>query len=308
MGLSGMGAALAGRPWLVGLTTHTKPGTPSDAGFERMGGTLTLLWGNYVTFHTAASDRPVEHADCAPYWSVGCRWRGLVSVPAVGRGAMNSQMDWSGVRDRVIAVVEAVRGPSLFPIFEPVLTAAEIAEVEAQYGVALPDEYRTFLAEVGAGGPGPALELTSLRRVEGRWGWVWDNDEAHPWLLDPSALFIETQEWADQQIATLRAAGCEPTTRNDDDDYLSDYREAFGDAGDEVWHLERGRGAILISDNGCGMTGWLIVVGPHRGELRDRDCDVNPPFEPYVDRHGNRHSFRTWYLEWLEQYETATKI
>ncbi|MFE7045881.1 SMI1/KNR4 family protein [Streptomyces atratus] len=206
----------------------------------------------------------------------------------------------------MIAVVEAERRArgwrsSQYPIFEPVLTAAEIAEVEAQYGVELPDEYRTFLAEVGAGGPGPALELTSLRRVDGKWGWVWD--EGDPLLLDPSGPFVETEEWADQQIATLNAAGYESTTRDDDDDYLDDYRVVFGDAGDEVWHEERVRGAIHISDNGCGMTSWLIVVGPRRGELRDRDCATNPPFEPYVDVRGNRHTFHTWYLEWLEQRE-----
>ncbi|MEU1594522.1 SMI1/KNR4 family protein [Streptomyces sp. NPDC005708] len=186
----------------------------------------------------------------------------------------------------MIAVEEAERrtrgwGSSQRPVFEPVLTAAEIAEVEAQYGVELPDEYRTFLAEVGAGGPGPAIELTSLRRVDGKNG-------------------------ADHQIATLRAAGYEPTTSDDDDDYLDDYRKAFGDAGESNWFEERVRGAILISDNGCGMTGWLIVVGPHRGELRDRDCGGNPPFEPYVDVCGNRHTFRTWYLEWLEQRERET--
>ncbi|MEU9131916.1 hypothetical protein AB0D08_28075 [Kitasatospora sp. NPDC048540] len=53
------------------------------------------------------------------------------------------------------------------------------------------------------------------------------------------------------------------------------------------------------------MTGWLIIVGPHRGELRDRDCATNPPFEPYLDAKGNPHTFRTWYLEWLEQRESA---
>jgi SMI1 / KNR4 family (SUKH-1) len=169
-----------------------------------------------------------------------------MSVLAVDRRAMNTQMDWSGVRERVIAVEEAERrarglGPSRYPTFAPVLTPAEIAEVEAQFGVALPDEYRTFLAEVGAGGPGPALELTSLRRIDGKWGWVWENDEDHPWLLDPSGPFVETEDWADQQTATLRAAGYEPTTRDEDDDYLDDYRKVFGDAGNEVWHLERGR-------------------------------------------------------------------
>jgi cell wall assembly regulator SMI1 len=69
---------------------------------------------------------------------------------------MDTQLGWSGVRERVIAVEETkLRAQgwhySQYPIFEPVLTAAEIAEVEAQYGVELPNEYRTFLTEVGAG-------------------------------------------------------------------------------------------------------------------------------------------------------------
>lgn len=225
---------------------------------------------------------------------------------------MNTHVDWSAVRERVIAVEEAERradglGPSSDPTFEPVLTPAEIAEAEAQFGVALPGEYRAFLAEVGAGGPGPAVQLMSLRRVDGSWGWVWDGDDDHPWLLDPSGPFVETEDWVDRQSATLRAAGYEPTTRDEDDDHRDDYRKAFGDAGDDIWHRDRGRGAIPISDNGCGMTGWLIVVGPRRGELRERDCAANPPFEPYVDAEGNRHTFRTWYLQWLEQRERAVR-
>ncbi|MEU6340189.1 SMI1/KNR4 family protein [Streptomyces sp. NPDC046977] len=223
---------------------------------------------------------------------------------------METQASWSGVRERVIAVVEAERrsqgrDSSQDPVFEPVLTAAEIAEVEAQYGTELPDEYRTFLAEVGAGGPGPALELASLRRVDGTWGWVWAGCD--PMVLDPSGPFVETEEWADRQMDTLRAAGYEPTIRDVEDDYLDDYRKAFGAAGESDWFEERVRGAILISDNGCGMSGWLIVVGPNRGELRDRACGGNPPFEPYVDARGNRHTFRTWYLEWLEQRERGDR-
>lgn len=233
-----------------------------------------------------------------------------MSVLAVDRRAVSTQMDWSTVRNRVIAVEEAERrargrGPSQYPTFQPVLAPAEIAEAEAQFGVALPDEYRTFLAEVGAGGPGPGW-LTTLCKIDGQWGWLWDSGGRH-WLLDPSGPFVETEDWADHQIATLRAAGYEPTTRDEDEDYLEDYRKVFGDTGEEAWHLERDRGAILISDNGCGMTSWLIVVGPHCGEVRDRDCAVNPPYEPYVDTEGNRHTFRTWYLEWLEQRERATR-
>ncbi|MFB8167931.1 SMI1/KNR4 family protein [Kitasatospora purpeofusca] len=225
---------------------------------------------------------------------------------------MNPRIDWSAVRERVLALDEAERravglGPSAYPVYEPVLTPDEIAEVEAQYGVGLPDEYRAFLAEVGAGGPGPELRLTSLRRIGGSWGWVRDGDEAHPWLLDPGVPFVETEGRAAQQVATLRAAGHEPTDRGEEDHHLDDYREAFGDAGDELWHLERGRGAIHISDDGCGMTTWLVMVDPHRGELRHRDCALDPPFEPSVDARGNRHSFGTWYLEWLERHERAAR-
>lgn len=109
-----------------------------------------------------------------------------MSVLAVDRRAVNTQVDWSGVRERVIAVEEAERRargrePSRCPTFEPVLTPAEIAEVEARFGVTLPDEYRTFLAEVGAGGPGPALHLTSLCRIDGTWGWLWDGGTTGCW-------------------------------------------------------------------------------------------------------------------------------
>lgn len=114
---------------------------------------------------------------------------------------------------------------------------------------------------------------------------------------------METEDWVDQQMAPLRAAGYEPATRDEDDDYLGDYRKAFGDAEGRIWHEQGDRGAILISDNGCGMTRGLIIVGPHRGELRDRNVGTNPPYIPFVDVDGNRHNFRTWYLEWLERRE-----
>ncbi|GAA4981908.1 hypothetical protein GCM10025734_02580 [Kitasatospora paranensis] len=97
---------------------------------------------------------------------------------------MNVHVDWSGVREHVIAVDEAERRargtePSSYPLFEPVLTLAEIAEAEAQFGVTLPEEYRTFLAEVGAGGPGPG-RLSPLCRINGVWGWQWDT-AGHQW-------------------------------------------------------------------------------------------------------------------------------
>ena len=231
---------------------------------------------------------------------------------------MDSSAEWSGVRERVFAVALAEerarralaeqRGlrwsSSSVPALYPVLAADEIVEAEAQFGVSLPEEYRSFLAQVGAGGEGPKILLTTLRKIEGRWGWISEDDEGCVFSLDASGSFIESQDWLDVQIATLRAAGFEPTVPDAEVDYLADYQGAFGEsAGQDLWDEQRHRGAIYISDNGGGMTGWLIVAGPHRGEVRDRDCGYNPPFVPYVDASGNPHTFRSWYLEWLEQQE-----
>ncbi|MFF3890372.1 hypothetical protein [Streptomyces sp. NPDC001914] len=47
--------------------------------------------------------------------------------------------------------------------------------------------------------------------------------------------FVETADWTDQEVATLRAAGYETATRDQDDDYLGGYRKSFGDADEDVW-------------------------------------------------------------------------
>jgi hypothetical protein len=85
----------------------------------------------------------------------------------------------------------------------------------------------------------------------GEWGWGWDNGERRPWLLDPSGPFVGTADWADQQRATLRAAGQEPGTCDVGDGYLDDYLAVFGIDGYQILRLEHGRGAIQVNDDGC---------------------------------------------------------
>jgi hypothetical protein len=184
-----------------------------------------------------------------------------------------------------------------------VLAAEEIAEAEAQYGVAFPADYRSFLAEVSAGGT--AAEVAHLRQAAGRWAWLWDEDGGAPaWVLDPSGPFAEDADWPTAQLAALRSADFRPGPPDDELGYRADYEAAFGDeAGGEAWFNQRGRGAIPVSDNGCGTTTWLIVTGPRSGELRYRDCAVNPPFDPELNDEGNPHTFRTWYLTQLARRE-----
>jgi hypothetical protein len=212
--------------------------------------------------------------------------------------------DWSGVRDRVIAVDRARwRSSSAQPIFERALTFDEIEEIEAEIGVALPDEYAAFLAEVGSGGPGPACELTTVRQVEGRWVWVWLTATDALSVPDMSGPFMDNDEWLHHQIETLRAAGHEPGVPDEHTGYLDAYRRAFGHGGDLRFHEERFRGAIHVGDDGCGATSWLAVVGPHRGEIWFRDCGIDPPLERLLDDQGTPHNFYTRYIDWLERRE-----
>lgn len=243
-------------------------------------------------------------------WS-GVRERVLAVAAAKERSdrAAAESIDWS--RDRVWAFTappeERLPEPegawSPPPALYPVLTAEEIAEAEAQFGVTLPEEYRSFLAEVGAGGDGPELELAELRKVNGSWGWITENDAGCVFMLDASGPFVESEDWGDAQVAVLRAAGIEPGDPDEDGNYLDGYVRAFGEsAGWSALYGDQERGAIRLSDNGCAMTGWLIVVGPHRGEVQDHQY-TGAPFVPYLDALGNRHTFRSWYLEWLGRRE-----
>jgi hypothetical protein len=224
-------------------------------------------------------------------------------------GKGSNLADWLGVRERVIEV-ERVRGriSTLCPVFEPTLTFEQIEELEGEIGISLPDEYAAFLAEVGSGGPGPELELTTLRQEDGRWAWVWLTS-GDPDVPDVSGPLLENDEWLDHQVRTLRAAGHEPSARDLVTDHLDEYRKAFGEhAGYELFHVQRFRGTIQISDNGCGMTSWLVLVGPHRGEIWFRDCAPNPPLEPLLDANGRPHNFYTWYIDWLERQEVEVGL
>ena len=86
------------------------------------------------------------------------------------------RMSWAGVRERVAAVQEAecrAQGcPVVDPIFERVLTAAEIAQVEAQYGASQPPSGTPYLVGLphmhhrGGGPYASGCDRIRLREVE----------------------------------------------------------------------------------------------------------------------------------------------
>ncbi|GLF93406.1 SMI1/KNR4 family protein [Streptomyces yaizuensis] len=223
---------------------------------------------------------------------------------------MSDQL-WAGIRERVAALGALEPAGKVFgaaghgwTLADP-LSKDEVTGLEEQLGVVLPEEYRTFLTRVGAGGAGPAYGLFPVRHTEGRWSW--DGDSAD--LTDLSLLarpFPGAHPAADA-VDALRAQ-CP-----DEDDFagVEDFETAY-EAWEERWadvFLDPARtaGAVVICDLGCALREWLVVSGPHRGTVWSDPRADDADLEPLLDREGHPLTFHRWYTRWLEEAESTTR-
>lgn len=220
--------------------------------------------------------------------------------------------DWTGVRERVLALAaapEAVEvhgaGGHDFQLAEP-LTAAELAEIESLLGIELPEDYRTFLTQVGAGGAGPAHGLFPVRRWgDGAWQWIGDGAD----LAEPGLAAVPFPGPVDP--AALEAVLADRPEEEDFED-VADFDPVY-EAWDErvaelLWTPEHTAGALCLCHEGCANRVWLIVAGPERGRMwadpRADDADLYP----LTDAGGAPVGFRTWYLDWLVAAESASGL
>ncbi|MFE1080102.1 SMI1/KNR4 family protein [Nocardiopsis alba] len=216
---------------------------------------------------------------------------------------------WSRVRERVQALASTGREHDAFearnrygakghslPLAAP-LSEAEIAEVETQWGVSLPDDYRGFLLEVGAGGAGPGYGLNVLGRTAT--GWAWDGGEDQPRHAILSASFVTARE----RVRLL-------AEHEDQEPERADFatREAF-DAAYNEWRDADDRlfdrfadGAVCLSHEGCGHFHWLVVTGPERGSMWVDGFPAEGGFRP-LGTSGERVGFADWYLGWVATSE-----
>ncbi|WP_101257338.1 SMI1/KNR4 family protein [Streptomyces barkulensis] len=217
---------------------------------------------------------------------------------------------WTGVRRRVMALgAHPAAGSEVFGAhghgwaLEEPLREDELAEVEAQLGVRLPEEYRTFLTCVGAGGAGPAYGLFPVRRVQGRWCWEGDGAD----LADLSGLARPFPEQGpDPEIVEALLA-----ERPEEEDFeeIEEFDDAF-EAWDERWGAvmfapERTAGAIVICHLGCALRQWLVVSGEHRGTVWSDERADDADLAPLLGADGQPVTFARWYLDWLEKAELA---
>jgi SMI1 / KNR4 family (SUKH-1) len=150
----------------------------------------------------------------------------------------------------------------------PCVTEDHLCTYEQQWMVRLPEEYRSFVKEVGNGGDGPphyglfAVEKShhdeSGTVIDGHDpakdfplenDWIWESDEDY----DESAV---------QRIATL--------------------------------------GHIFLGTDGCGMQHVLVIAGPETGNVW---LIADEGAQPVYFRELRRHTFLDWIEAWLEGQE-----
>ncbi|MEU4423990.1 SMI1/KNR4 family protein [Actinoplanes sp. NPDC024001] len=167
------------------------------------------------------------------------------------------------------------------------LTLAELAEIERAVGVRLPEDYRTFLTEVGNGGPVGGFELTRVVRDGDGWRWTGNDPALIARLGTPFQPFDpavrEEHERArpvagDFADAAAFEAACRAWIQREDDLYDE---EAYG--------------TLVLAHQGCGHVWRLAVSGPHRGTVWDDARGSDVPLTPITGPDGEPLTFSEWH-------------
>ncbi|QJS99255.1 SMI1/KNR4 family protein [Streptomyces asoensis] len=214
---------------------------------------------------------------------------------------------WAGTRDRVVALGVQSASSEVFGsrghrwVLDEPLTEAELTELEEQIGVRLPEEYRTFLLHVAAGGAGPAHGLFPVRRVQGRWRWEGDGAD----LAEISMLAEPFPERGPDPKTVEELLAQRP--EEEDFDEIENFDDAM-EAWDEQWDAlmfapERTVGAIVICHLGCALREWLIISGSHRGTVWSDGRVDDVDLAPLLDDDKKPVTFARWYTGWLERAE-----
>ncbi|MFE0521020.1 SMI1/KNR4 family protein [Streptomyces sp. NPDC058954] len=209
---------------------------------------------------------------------------------------------WAGVRERVLRLAGHPGAEKIFGArghgfrLGPVLDEGELRALEADLGIGLPVEYRSFLRCVGGGGAGPDYGL--MTPVSDDSGWQWRGvGLAYPG--QPTTARFAGQpfvaEALQEELDSLETQEPERGAFASEDAFRRAY--AAWDARYEELSDAQEAGAVFLSEQGCGYTSLLVMTGPHRGaiweDLRPADGGIRP----------SGQNFAQWYRSWIERTE-----
>ncbi len=219
---------------------------------------------------------------------------------------------WAGVRQRVEALRARSADGRVFGasahgfVLEPALTMDELADLEAYLGVVLPEEYRSFLTEVGAGGAGPTYGVFPVRR-EPAGTWRWHGDGADLTRVPLLATPFPVRRISSVVLAELQQS-CPDEVDFDDEVAFDAAMQAYEERVEALlWDDALTAGAICLEHLGCAQRTWLVVSGPARGQMWDDPRSDELDLRPVLGPGGSTPvTFGAWYLRWLDAAERAT--
>lgn len=215
---------------------------------------------------------------------------------------------WTGVRERILALAAGPEPEAVFGFaghgfdLADRLTPGELAELEAWLGIRLPEEYRGFLLEVGAGGAGPCYGVFTVARDPGGF-WRWHGDGAEMITLSRLAEPFPRTHPHPEAVAALAAE--EPATGDfaDIDAFLGAHGAWDLTMEKLEFHEDRTVGALCLCHRGCALRQWLVVSGPEAGRMWDDVRVDEEDMHPATGADGGPVGFARWYLDWLEWAE-----
>ncbi|MFF9346977.1 SMI1/KNR4 family protein [Streptomyces sp. NPDC014734] len=213
-----------------------------------------------------------------------------------------SEDAWAGVRERVLRLAGRPGADSVFGAqghgfrLGPVMSEGQLQALEADLGVGLPAQYRSFLLHVGGGGAGPDYGLMTPSLGDGGWQW---RGIGLVFSAQPTTAEFAGRPFVAEALRSELAAHEEQEPERDAFAADEEFRRAYTawDARYEELYDAQGAGAVFLSEQGCGYASLMVMTGPHRGavweDLRPMDREIEP----------TGHDFTSWYRSWLDRTE-----
>ena len=161
--------------------------------------------------------------------------------------------------------------------YNPCLSEEDIKEFEHKHCITLPDDYRTFISEIGNGGFGPGYGLLPLDKA------IVDFKLRDKPNISLNEKFPYQDSWNEEWITSFNWDEGYPETE-------------IVDAYISTSHIA---GSLQISHFGHGCTFLLVVNGNEKGHIWfDGRADYSGLVPKLKD--GQRISFIEWYITFLD--------
>lgn len=207
-------------------------------------------------------------------------------------------------------------------LFNPVLPLAEAAAWEELAKAALPEDYRTYLTQLGNGGAGPAYGLFPLSLPKDEIAQLLRrpciySDGQEEKFQDVVQRFVHWEDFDDDWSLYLDYFPDTPSWK--DQRWQNEHRKEWGDELDRlidqtiIFPLLH-YGQYQITNEGCSGDIFIILNGSHRGYIHcaTADCDAGLAFrEPrtfatYKEDYLKR-TFADYFMEYVNRTEDVCK-